>query len=219
MSIINFQQIVETLLYRESESVSGGMKTETTEFGTCGMLPSDVMHNDPVLNPIKSRISVEYVQALCAYLDLECSEPHSGNDRDGFDIMVSPVIGRSNWMGIVPLRMQLKATSVPDIRDGFLHYRLDSRSYSLMKRVNTSGNSILAVLCLDQDTGRWVDVDGDHLGIRRVMYWCHPGSYPDLEDGQESLTIRIPCDNVLDAATLHRMVDAVCSNRRLSNHV
>lgn len=78
---------------------------------------------------------------------------------------------------------------------------------------------MLAVLCLEDDTAKWVDADDECLMMRRVMYWCKPTAYPDITDGRESITLHIPMKNILNKEPLHKMMDILSKGEVFGNEL
>lgn len=72
------------------------MGEEGVVYGTCGMHQGNVSAKSNSLN-IKSRLGVSYVEVLCSYLDLDCSEPKPGNDVSGWDVRIEPVRTKDEW--------------------------------------------------------------------------------------------------------------------------
>lgn len=165
---------------------------ESAEYGACGMLPSGTPSTDVMLDPIKSRLSVSYIGVLCSYLDLGWNEPFPSNDRSGWDIHIEPVVMRSEWEEKPELYIQLKSTSVPVCHDGYISYKLDVDTYRELCRSGFKDRSILALLCLDDDTTKWVETSAECLIMRRAMYWYKIEKEKVISDDQRTVTVRIP---------------------------
>lgn len=104
------------------------------------------------------------------------------------------------------LEVQLKATvNLGPVRDGAFRFRLDGRSYDVLRRVQAIP-AILVVLDLPRDPEQWLVVADDALLIRHLAYWVSLAGAPP-RGRAASVTVRIPSRNVLDLATLQALVD------------
>lgn len=168
---------------------------------------------------IKSRLSVSYVEVLCSYLDLDCSEPKSGNDVSGWDVRIEPVRTRDEWKTKPRLFIQLKSMVYNSEGGYHISYSLDRRTYDELRKSSVRDCSLLAVLCLEDDPSQWVSTDDECLMMRRVMYWCKPTEYPEIENGSDSITLHIPLKNVLDKQTLHKMIDILSKGEVFGNEL
>ena len=208
--VLKLQQLHLRIKYgRHAHDVMGSDcgRMDVREFGTCAMMPNDTPCNDGSLAAVKSRLSVSYVHVLCSYLDLHCMEPQQQNDRGGWDLLLTPVRIRSDWIRKPEIHIQLKSTTSPRIHDGYVSFTLDAPTFHKLRNIIFGGTTLLFLLCLDEDTSKWVHADAESLVLRKVMYWCRLDSYDDIPPGQDSVTLRIPTSNVFDEATLHRMMD------------
>lgn len=201
--IIKYRHPVLVIMGSDCERI------DDVEFGTCAMMPSDTPCNDGSLAAVKSRLSVSYVHILCSYLDLHCLEPQQQNDRGGWDLLLTPVRIRPGWVHKPEIHIQLKSTTSPKVHEGYISFTLDAPTFHKLRNITFGGSTLLCLLCLDEDTSKWVHVDAESLVLRKVMYWCKLDSYDDIPSEQDSVTLRISTSNVFDEATLHWMIETL----------
>lgn len=195
------------------------MVEDQIRYGTCGRLSADVPSNAKELDIIKSRLCVSYIETLCSYLELDCSEPKSGNDRAGWDVKIEPVIMRDEWVAKPVLYIQLKGTVSPTIHDDHISYQLDRKTYDNLRKSCVKNNTLVAVMVFEDDTSQWVRTDDESLTMRRVMYWCRPDVSREISDSQESVTLHLPLKNILNEESLHRMIDILSRDEVFRNEL
>ena len=194
-------------------------KTPTPIFGCCGRCSYPPKASDDLLDPIKSNLSVDYVRVLCSYLDLHCHESGQQNDRGGWDVRIEPVLFRNDWKSKPELYIQLKGVSSPKYHNNYVSFELDAKTYRKLRNVVVKDRTLFCILCLDEDTSRWVECDGESLHLRRIMYWCKPETYKEIPESQQSITLRIPLKNVFNKEALHKMIEILSRDEVFGNEL
>lgn len=203
----------------DDENDSLTCNASTPIYGCCGRYNHPPDANDNSLGPIKAKLSVDYVNILCSYLDLHCHEPKQQDDRGGWDVRIEPVLLGKDWKSKPELFIQLKSVSSPKYHDNYVSFELDAKTYRKLRNVTIKDRTLLCILCLDEDTSKWVDCDGESLVLRKVMYWCKLETYKDIPEDQQNITLRIPLKNVFDKETLHKMIDILSKDEVFGNEL
>ncbi len=122
-------------------------------------------------------------------------------DRDGIDMRVQA----GGYMRPA-LELQLKATvNLGGPRDGFFHFRLPARNYELL-RIPAQTPRLLVVLDLPRNEDQWMTITNEELVMRRRAYWLNLSGVDETEN-QETVTVRIPVQNVFDVDSLHSLME------------
>lgn len=138
----------------------------------------------PILtdNDRKAELSFAYLAALAAAAGFTCQRgPHP--DVDSIDATIRT--GDSTRMLI---DVQLKATSVPDVQDDGLHFRLSKKNYNDLAAVRTAP-LILVILELPFDEEHWVECSVEHLIMRRRGWWISLSEREPTEAGSKMVVI------------------------------
>ena len=143
-------------------------------------------------------LSRAYVQAVAAGAGYTTASRDF--DRDGVDLQV-----HAGGDMRPTLDLQLKATG--NLRDGDIAYRfpLKRNNYDLL-RIDARTPRLLVVLELPQDEDRWMTISPKKLVMRRCAYWVNLRDSPS-SDNVSTITIDVPRANVLDVASLRRLMD------------
>ena len=148
----------------------------------------------------KEALSRVYVKALAARAGYSTSVPEP--DRDSVDLRMQAG-GRRR----PALDLQLKATTdLAKPQGGFLPFRLSTKNYNDL-RVATQTPRLLVVLELPTDESRWVTVTPEDLVLRRRAYWLSLQQGHDEVVGQQTVTVRIPEQNVFDVEALLALME------------
>lgn len=141
-----------------------------------------------------------YVRALAAQAGYLTSEPKP--DRDSVDLQI-----RAGGTYRPALDLQLKATThLHENQENSLSFRLPIKNYRDLRR-ETQTPRLLVVLRLPKDKKRWVSVSDRELVLRRCAYWLSLQRDHEEISGQETVTIHIPTQNVLDVKTLQDLMN------------
>ncbi len=148
----------------------------------------------------KEGLSIVYVKALATRAGFVASKPNL--DRDSVDLHIQ---------ASGPLRpaldLQLKATAdFGKPRNGSFSFRLKIKNYNDL-RIETQTPRLLVVLELPSDESQWMTVSREELILRRRAYWLSLQRGHSEIIGQETITVRIPQDNVFDVAALNDLME------------
>ena len=91
-------------------------------------------------------------------------------------------------------------------KDGFLPLRLPIKNYNDL-RSDTQTPRLLVVLELPAEESLWMTVTAEELILRRRAYWLSLQRGHEEGVGQETVTVRIPEDNVFDIEALRTLME------------
>ena len=141
-----------------------------------------------------------YVKALATRAGFVTSAPVP--DRDSIDICIQAGGPRRP-----ALDLQLKATAdLGEPQAGFLSFRLSVKNYDDL-RADTQTPRLLVVFELPKDESRWMTVTPEQLVLRRRAYWLSLQQGDGEVVGQQTVTVRIPEDNVFDVEALRALIE------------
>ena len=147
----------------------------------------------------KEGLSLVYVKALATRAGFVTSTPKP--DRDSVDLRIQAGGPRRP-----ALDLQLKATdALGEAQAGFLPFRLTIKNYDDL-RVETQTPRLLVVLELPKDESRWMTVTTEELILQRRAYWLSLQQGHDEIVEQQTVTVRIPEDNVFDVEALRALI-------------
>ncbi|MCD8325154.1 MAG: DUF4365 domain-containing protein [Lachnospiraceae bacterium] len=155
---------------------------------------------------IKEDLSVCYLRAVSAVNGIAFERIE--HDEDSVDCILKKFIvdemeGRFNSM----ISVQLKATSSPSqytISKDKIAYRLKVKNYNdLCELAAVPG--ILALLILPEREDEWVKWTTEELLLRGRMYWLSLQG-KDKSTNKDWVTVQIPVNNVLNAATVNELL-------------
>ena len=148
----------------------------------------------------KEGLSLVYVKALATRAGFLTSVPQP--DRDSIDLHI-----QAGGAHRPALDLQVKATAgFGELRDGSLPFRLSMKNYDDL-RVETQTPRLLAVLELPKDETCWLTVNKENLILRHRAYWLSLQRGHDEIAGQETVTVHIPKQNVLNVETLRELME------------
>ena len=155
----------------------------------------------------KEELSVSYLNALCAYANIDMEQMK--HDDDSRDVMIKTLITRKDGIPIhTSLQIQLKSTSQNlTVKDGVIHYPLKIKNYNDLK-ADTTVPIILALLILPEKENDWLKHTVDELIIRKCMYWIDLSKYPEV-DNEKTVTVHIPEANYMDCAVLKKLLNKI----------
>lgn len=141
-----------------------------------------------------------YVKALAAQAGFTTSVPEA--DRDSVDLRVMAAGPRRP-----ALDLQLKASAnLAAPQAGFRRFRLGAKNYDDL-RVETQTPRLLVLLELPKDEAQWMTVTGEQLVLRRRAYWLSLQQEGSKPTDQQTVTVRIPDNNVLNLAALKELME------------
>lgn len=121
-------------------------------------------------------------------------------DKDGVDATI-------RHRGLM-VDIQLKCTCVPVTTKSGYGYRLDKRTYDLLRDAARSAPGYLVLMIVPEDISEWIVLDARHLLLACHAYWARVQDRPALS-GTQSTMIDLPSQNVLSVDSLRMMfVDA-----------
>ena len=148
----------------------------------------------------KEALSRVYVKALAARAGYSTSVPEP--DRDSVDLRI-----QAGGPSRPAIDLQLKATSaLAEPRGGFLRFRLPIKNYRDL-REETQTPRLLVVLELPRDESRWMTVTHEDLVLRRRAYWLSLQRDHEEVVSQETITVRIPEQNLLDVEVMCDLIE------------
>jgi len=156
--------------------------------------------NDALLSASdqKEALSRVYVRAVAARAGYVTTD--RDYDRDGIDIGIESGGEMRPALGI-----QLKATeNLGDPKGEHFHFPLKAGNYDKL-RIDTQTPRILVVLDLPKDSSRWMTVTEESLVLRRRAFWLNLRGR-DEKSNRSSVTVQIPCDNLFNVDSLHRLM-------------
>ena len=148
----------------------------------------------------KEGLSRVYVKALATRAGYSTSVPEP--DRDSVDLRIQAGGPRRP-----AIDLQLKATTAfAEPQGGFLRFRLPIKNYRDL-REETQTPRLLVVLELPSDESRWMTVTQEDLVLRRRAYWLSLQRDHEEVVGQETITVRIPEQNLLDVEVMRDLME------------
>ena len=147
----------------------------------------------------QERLSLAYAHAVAARAGYATSIYDL--DRDGIDLRI-----QAGGAMRPAIEFQLKATiNLGHPRGEHFHFQLDVRNYDLL-RIPAQTPRLLVVLDLPRDEGQWMTITSEELVMRRRAYWLNLSGVDETEN-QETVTVRIPVQNVFDVDNLQALMD------------
>jgi Domain of unknown function (DUF4365) len=164
---------------------------------------------------VESELSYAYLHAVASHASMSCHPSNRHQDNAGIDAMITAwgPFGTSSLRNEIDIKVQLKATveTLPTVNGKMSYFFRGAGQYAdlITRRVATP--RLLVVLCLPRDRIEWLTIGQESLALKRCAFWV------SLRDAQPSTnpsgqTIRIPCDQILDAAALRVLAAAVAAN-------
>lgn len=156
-------------------------------------------------NKIKEEISLAYVLAVAATkgfsteitrVDIDSVDAtikYNGYLDPEFSILYSPEI-----------KLQLKATSSPNLRGEFIHFPLPIKNYNDLK-ARSGTPRLLVVLCLTEEKENWLKHSPDELVLKKCAYFLNLKGYPDT-DNDTSVTVKIPLENLFSPELVYDLM-------------
>lgn len=105
------------------------------------------------------------------------------------------------------LDLQLKATTTfPENPESILSFQLSIKNYRELQ-IETQTPRLLVILALPKEREQWISLTEQELVLRRRAYWLSlQQSYNEIID-QETVTVHIPLQNVLNIKTLQDLME------------
>ncbi len=158
---------------------------------------------------IEEWLSRAYVMAVAARAGVGIGNPYQDYGVDGTFSKIQFLNGRRRETGI-KIDYQLKASKNWKLDGENIVYDLEAKTYNdLVARSLTKRSSplILLLLCLPEDTSKWVEQSEDHLIVRRCCYWARFSG--DSTPNSKTARIRISRKQLFTPETLMDLLDHV----------
>jgi Domain of unknown function (DUF4365) len=159
---------------------------------------------------IQESLSQAYLHLVTCTLGLVYFRPQFDMDGTDYVINYSTRVKGQPLRGRFPLYIQLKSSTMAEVKENTVVYDLTIKAYDELRRPRQPGESpmILVLLVLPEDEAVWMDLDEERLLIRKCAYWI------SLEDWPESDTIwtkriNIPRTNVFSVDGLRDIMDRI----------
>jgi hypothetical protein len=152
-------------------------------------------------------LSRAYIQAIAAACGMSYSvaNPDYGIDLTLHDILIRNKRRRESGFR---LDVQAKSTTTASVRASSIEYRIEQRTYELLRDTEAPIPRILVVLVLPEDEAAWLDQSEEQLVLRRCAYWhCLTGWEPAAN--RKTISITIPRENVFSIESLRGIMDRV----------
>ena len=103
------------------------------------------------------------------------------------------------------LDLQLKATTTfPENPESILSFQLSIKNY---RELQIETPRLLVILALPKERKQWISVTEQELVLRRRAYWLSlQQNYSEITD-QETVTVHIPLQNMLNIKTLQDLME------------
>ena len=198
-------------------------RTSATRPESCPVVHNPVhvddLHDHPQLDELgispnmrMSRFSVSYVTAIAAAAACDWTEPHV--DEDGVDLTLSRP-GPHRYCHSPSLALQLKATTRWRATEEAITYDLKVGNYEQLIEVERLVPAILAVLPVPNDQSEWITYSPENIALYHRAYWIDlVGQAPT--DNTETIAVRIPKSQALDAQGLVELMHRVARDGRLT---
>lgn len=155
-------------------------------------------------NEMKQQISIAYIRAVAAAAGMQISRLDV--DYDGIDLTLRSFVKYPKIKGS-QIDVQLKCTSqLSKIKDDHVEYSLRRGVYEDFNDPNRYQQGMLAVLVVPENIESWLHQDEERLLARGCMYFSLGQTWDAIADDQDSKLVKCPRSNVLDVASLLRLM-------------
>lgn len=112
------------------------------------------------------------------------------------------------------IEVQLRSSTVAEVREGTVAYDLDVRTYDYLRRGPVAAPRILVLLVLPANEADWLHQSESALELRRCAYWASLRGEPETAN-TSSVRISIPRANVFGVGAVAAMFHRLHSGERL----
>lgn len=91
---------------------------------------------------------------------------------------------------------QLKSTCRPKVENDHFSFDLDVRTYDILRDPDRSGYGVLALVVIDGDRTRWLDMDHDGTQLARAAYYLPLHGLPPTAN-TATIRLGVPKSNLL----------------------
>jgi hypothetical protein len=146
-------------------------------------------------NKIKEEISLAYVLAVAATKGFSTEITRVDSDSVDATIRYNGFLDpNSSTLYSPEIKLQLKATSHPNLRENHIHFPLPIKNYNDLK-ARSGTPRLLVVLCLPEERENWLIHSPDELILQKSAYFLNLKDYPDSEN-ETSVMVKIPLQNL-----------------------
>jgi hypothetical protein len=156
-------------------------------------------------NKIKEEISLAYVLAVAATKGFSTEITRVDSDSIDATIRYNGYLDPDSSTLYSPeIKLQLKATSNPNLREDFIHFPLPLKNYNDLK-ARSGTPRLLVVLCLTEEKENWLKHSPDELVLQKCAYFLNLKDYPDTEN-DTSVTVKIPLANLFSPELVYDLM-------------
>lgn len=125
-------------------------------------------------------------------------------DYGAIDVTVKSMVDYQCPGGFQPqFDLQLKCTTQQSVlRKDSVVWSVNRRTHEKLTAANRGTMAVFALMVISDDPGLWLTHNTEGLLARSHMYWIKATDFPDLPDGQESVSVSIPKQHVFSAGQL-----------------
>ena len=155
-------------------------------------------------NRIKEQLSLAYVKAVAAIKSFSTEIPHVDNDSIDAEICYNGKLDHDSIINSPSIKLQLKATSNPNIIKDNIHFPLSIKNYNEL-RLKSNTPRLLVVLCLPELKNDWVTHSIEELILKKCAYFLNLHGQSESTN-EYTVTVHIPLSNVFSPDTLYDLM-------------
>lgn len=156
-------------------------------------------------NKIKEEISLAYVLAVAATKGFSTEITRVDSDSIDATIRYNGYLdSKYSTLYSPEIKLQLKATSSPNLKDGFIHFPLPLKNYNDL-RARSGTPRLLVVLCLAEEKINWLKHSPDELILTKCAYFLNLNGCSDTEN-ETSVTVKVPLVNLFSPELVYDLM-------------
>lgn len=157
----------------------------------------------------KEQFSIAYVHAIATAAGVAATRPTV--DDDSVDLYLSARGGRSP-----KIEAQLKCTeNETRLIGGELSFPLPIKNYEDLRRETMTPRILIVVIVPEEET-RWLEQSGERMILQKAGWWCSLHGLPDVPPEQQTVSVRVPSENLFTVEALRRMIRQAADNQPLT---
>jgi hypothetical protein len=168
-------------------------------------------------NDVKCRISEGCFFALGSMAGFELQKVPKENDC-GVDFRLIKTYSRKGKLrdGSIVLDFQLKSTVNWALKNNYIEYSVETKTYNDITDRNKDGSIplVLIIMFLPQVRENWVVICDDDMTFQHSLYWYHTESKIPLSNENSKKLIKIPTANLLTKSSLIKLVNMHCVKQK-----
>jgi hypothetical protein len=177
-------------------------------------LTHELFDDDMPVSAAKEQLSISLIHMLSSAAGLDLG--NWTTDYNAFDVTVKSNHDYSPYLAGPKLDIQLKCTGQERAqRANHLAWSLSARTCKLLSAKNRSTMALFCVATVPELPGHWISWPNEGLLAHTKAYFLRGQDIPEVPDGQESLTLHIPYENLLTPTSLQDLM-AQAAQWRLS---